>query len=192
MVEPWGCIVDFMVHTYLIMQMKRTWNIWGTWDSNPGPMAFSPASMPTEPSGPVVAREALRRWRAWGQGFNPCLQHLHFSWIFFTDSISHKAWGPPYALKAPSLDLQEARSEGHHVMIHQKPSQRTSGNLGSQHGLVWFGPRSYYPHPQNYLQTGPILFSFSFIFLYLIFFTNIKINSFLLKNHKNNFSSNYI
>ena len=56
-----------------------------------------------------------------GPGFEsqvPPIFHVIFHCLI---RRAYKAWRLPCALKAQSLDLQEARSEGYHVMIHQKP-----------------------------------------------------------------------
>ena len=112
--------------------------------------------------GPVGNGAVGKGYRTWVQIPGPPIFHIILIYMF---RRTHKAKGPPCALRIQPLDLQMARSKGHHMKDHHTAQSTHSTRTGRPTWINLFWAKKCYPHPQNYLQSRP-----NFLFLFFLYY----------------------
>ena len=136
----------------------------------------------------MVARKALRHWKAWGQGFDPCLQRLLFFLIPFRQSSMHQ--GLRTIMHSHHPICQVARWPNLMAIIWRSTighSQHATLDPKSQTDLHLLGPSLLFTPPFRIAIAGPKFFSlFFYILFHLIYFyfTNQSIIFFYQKTIK--------
>ena len=111
----------------------------------------------TKTNGPVVANWVLRHWKAGGQGFDPCLQHLLFSYFLSGNSVRVQARRPPY-----TFTINHARwLDGHPLKAHHEPSQaRGIGSKKSAWIIISWALNLISTPPKNVVSGPSLILSF--------------------------------
>ena len=123
--------------------------------------------------------------KAIGPGFESQVPHILQFYYFLYNHVLAQAKGPPCALRIQPLDLQEARSEGHHWRIYHVTQSTRSMESRKSTWTLALGPRICFWHtPICWLQAHFLL---SFLFIFSLFnsfklFLLTKINSFFIKS----------
>ena len=96
----------------------------------------------------------------------PCISY----YFYLYDQACTQAWRPPCTLRIQSLDLQKARSEGHHVRVNHASQSTCKHWIKEVNVGQWIlGPKAANGTPLNCWLPGPLLFSLFFYIFFILF-----------------------
>ena len=128
--------------------------------------------------------------KAIGPGFESQVPHiLQYYFVLYNHALV-QAKRPPWTIIFQPSDYSQSGSKGHHMKDHDAPWSMHNMESESQMWANGFWAQNLlWRPPQIASKQAQYSFSLFFYLIYLNYFTNTKINSFI-KNHKINFSSN--